>query len=104
MNKLLLILALTFALVTPGIAQDGNVSVQSQQTGSSVSFSVSNTTGSTVCAFPYVESSSNVYGSVVPMTEIAPNSSVNIGAFNQSDSRYAWSVNVAAKYKSGGCA
>lgn len=109
MKKFLASLLLTFALVlAPYIfAQDngGNVVVESNQQGSTVYFSLDNNTGGTVCAFPYVSSSENVYGSVVPMIQLnAGESNVNIGAYAQSNPNADWYIYIGAKYRSGTCA
>ena len=108
MKRVLASLLVTFALMlTPCMfAQDGgNVTVDSNQQGNSVSFSVTNTTGGTVCVFPYVVESSNVYGSVVSMIQLeAGDSNVYIGAYAQFNSAYAWYVQVSAKWRKGTCA
>jgi len=106
MKRILALLALTFALaVSPLSAQQDTVGVQSNQQGNSVSFSVYNSTGGTVCVFPYVIEATNVYGSVVPMIQLgAGESGVNIGAYAQSNSNYDWSVQVGAKWRPGTCA
>jgi len=106
MKRLFALIALTFALaLSPLSAQDDSVGVQSNQQGNSVSFSVYNNTGGTVCIFPYVQEATNVYGSVVPMIQLgAGESGVNIGAYAQSNSSYAWSVRVGAKWRHGTCA
>jgi hypothetical protein len=96
----------TIALLVSATAQDtDNVGVRSNQHGSSVSFSVFNDTGATVCVFPVVEEANNVYGSVVPMIQLeAGEQNVNIGSYAQSNSNYAWSVRVGAKWRKGTCA
>ena len=109
MKRILAVLALTFALaLSPLSAQDNvdaRVGVQSNQQGNSVAFSVFNNTDGTVCIFPYVQESTNVYGSVVPMIQLeAGESGVNIGAYAQSNSNYAWFVRVGAKWRLGTCA
>ncbi len=96
------LLTLTFS---PAIAQEGTAGVSSNQQGNIVYFSVYNTTESTVCMFPYVISQNNVNGQVVPMIQIGPGETgVNIGAYGQANTDYAWSIQVGAKYRTGTCA
>jgi len=96
----ILALAMSFALA----AQDTNVGVQSHQSGNAVSFSAFNSTGGTVCVFPYVSSSYNVYGQVVDMIQLESGENVNIGAFAQQNPNDSWSVVVSAKWRAGTCA
>lgn len=109
MKRIFVLIALTLALaLAPLSAQDNvdaRVSVQSNQQGNIVYFSVYNTTGGTVCVFPYVIEANNVNGSVVPMIQLeAGDAGVNIGAYAQANSDYAWSVRVGAKWRAGTCA
>lgn len=84
----------------------GNVFVSNTMLGDyGANFTVSSTVGSTTCVFPRVTSRNNVTGSVVEMMQLAPNEQgVNIGQFIRSDSNGAWSVEVAAKWRTGLCA
>lgn len=84
----------------------GNVSINHTNLGDyGVNFTVSSTVGRTTCVFPRVTSRDNVTGSLVEMMQLAPNEQgVNIGQFIRSDSNRAWSVEVAAKWRTGLCA
>jgi hypothetical protein len=65
---------------------------------------VSTTDPAGACVAPYVVSSSNVNGSVVPLIQLSPSeSNASIGEFISADRNQAWSVDVHAKWKSGGC-
>jgi hypothetical protein len=96
------LVVLTFALGL--VADDAPVGITANQQGNVVYFSAYNNTGSTVCVFPNVVERTNVNGSVVPMTEVPAGATNSIGAFAQADPNQAWSVDVSAKYHSGGCA
>ena len=106
MKKFAAALLVTLALAFSAFAQSVAVTAH-QVSDSQVYFTISNSTGQTICAFPYVDNSQtyNVNGSVVPMIELAPNEGgINIGAFAQANPNAAWSVDVEAKYGTGNCA
>src|ERR1700675_1350308 len=98
--KTLATIVLTLALFA-GVARtqaaDDRVGVRSNQQGNTVYFTVYNQTDETVCLWPYVQESTNVYGQVVPMTQLNPgDNNVSIGAFSQSNSQLAWSIRVGS--------
>lgn len=107
MNKALAVLAmlLGFASVSTFAQNDPPVGVTGIQNGNSVREVVYNNSASTVCIYPYVYESDNVYGSVVPSIQVEPGEqNVNIGAFAQANSQLDWSVEVRVKYRTGTCA
>lgn len=100
-----LLVSILLAFVTVMAQDTDSVRVNSNQSGNSVSFSVSNDTASTVCVFPEVIEANNVYGAVVPMIQLEPGEQgVNIGAYSQANSQSSWSVRVGAKWRKGTCA
>jgi hypothetical protein len=104
MKKFLVSFALALTLILMPVSSFAQ-GVQSNQQGNIVYFSVYNDSGSTVCMFPYIISQQNVYGSVVSMIQVGPGENgVNIGAFSQANTDYAWSIQVGAKYHTGTCA
>src|SRR6476619_7041437 len=78
-------------------AQEANtVSVNETDLGDyGASFTVSSTVAKTTFVRPYVVSSENVNGHVVPMIQLAPNErDVNIGQYIQADRSEDWSIEV----------
>jgi hypothetical protein len=103
---ILVSLALSFA-PRAFTQQQSNVGVQSTQSqaGNAATFTVYNNTNGTVCLFPYVESSDNVYGSVVPMIQLqSGETGIGIGSYHQADPNYAWSIEIGSKWREGSCA
>lgn len=109
---LVLMLGLIMSFPPQTSAQDagGTVTIYSTQLIDSsgyyygAHFYVSTTAPDGACVAPFVASSSNVNGSVVPLIQLSANESgVSIGEFISANESQPWSVNVQAKWRNGGC-
>ena len=107
MKLRLALLIAVLAVSSVALADDPPVQVHSTyvNNGHGIVFYADNYENKPVCVFPYIESQSNVYGSLGGrMFQLsAGETNVNIGSFNQADSTQDWAVNIATKYGEGSC-